>query len=115
MNQMAMRNETIRHFDLTLQGKDGHPLTVDVSILNFVVRQPGIFYLAHILKPSRRVEPTRPMVEAGEEPPRSALASVRSSPDSRAHRLTAREVEVLGMLAAGHPTAEIGCGCTSQF
>ncbi len=108
VTQMAIRNETVRHFDLTLRGKDGHPITVDVSILNFVVRQPDLFYLAHILKPLQRTEPTHHVGDAGEQPPRSALVSVHASPDARARRLSVREVEVLGMLAAGHPTAEIG-------
>jgi DNA-binding NarL/FixJ family response regulator len=33
--------------------------------------------------------------------------AVRESPDARARKLTAREVDVLGMLAAGHATADI--------
>ncbi len=33
--------------------------------------------------------------------------SARTSPDARARSLTEREVEVLAMLAAGQPTAEI--------
>ncbi len=107
VTQMAMRNETVRHFDLKLHGKDSHAVTVNVSILSFVVRQPDIFYLAHILKPSQRSESTSRVAEAGEEPPRSALAGVHSSPDVRARKLTVREVEVLGMFAAGHPTGEI--------
>jgi DNA-binding NarL/FixJ family response regulator len=36
------------------------------------------------------------------------LVSVRESPDARARRLTTREVEVLGMLAAGRSAPEIG-------
>jgi DNA-binding CsgD family transcriptional regulator len=108
VTQMAVRSETVRHFDLTLRGKGGHPVTVDVSILNFVVRQPDVFYLAHVLQPSQRTESAPRITEAGEGPPRSALVSVQASPDMRARKLTVREVEVLGMLAAGHPTAEIG-------
>ncbi|HXY38640.1 MAG TPA: LuxR C-terminal-related transcriptional regulator, partial [Vicinamibacteria bacterium] len=39
--------------------------------------------------------------------PKLTLVSARTSPDARARTLTEREVEVLGMLAAGHPTPEI--------
>jgi DNA-binding NarL/FixJ family response regulator len=35
------------------------------------------------------------------------LSVVRESPDARARKLTPREVEVLGMLAAGRATPEI--------
>ena len=40
-------------------------------------------------------------------PPRPMLVAVRESPDARARKLTTREVEVLGMLAAGRSTPEI--------
>jgi DNA-binding CsgD family transcriptional regulator len=107
VTQMAMRSDTVRHFGLTLRAKDSHPVTVDVSILNFVVKQPDVFYLAHILQPSQAPESIQRVVETGGKPPRSALVAVHSSPDARARKLTVREVEVLGMVAAGHATAEI--------
>jgi DNA-binding NarL/FixJ family response regulator len=77
---------------------------MDVSVLHLAVRPPDHFVLAHILSP---VEPAARRAEA-ETPPRPMLVSVRESPDARARRLTAREVEVLGMLAAGRSAPEIG-------
>ncbi len=107
VTQMATRSESVRHFDLQLRAKDGHVVTVDVSILNFVVRPPDGFFLAHLLKPSQRSEPVSRPAETADHPPRPALVAVHESPDARARKLTAREAEVLGMLAAGRPTADI--------
>lgn len=104
--EMAARGETVRHFGLRLRAKDGRMIPMDVSILHLAVRPPDHFVLAHILKPSER----SPHVseEPREAPPRPTLVAVRDSPDARARKLTVREVEVLGMLAAGRTTPEIG-------
>jgi DNA-binding NarL/FixJ family response regulator len=103
---MATRGETIRHFGLRLRAKDGRVIPMDVSVLHLAVRPPDHFVLAHILKPS---DPSARLAEAAlEPPPRPILVSVHESPDARARRLTAREVEVLGMLAAGRSAPEIG-------
>ena len=105
VTQMAARGETIRHFGLRLRAKDGRMIPMDVSVLHLAVRPPDHFVLAHILKPS---EPRMHAPEAPHEaPPRPMLVAVRESPDARARKLTTREVEVLGMLAAGRSTPEI--------
>ena len=105
VTEIAARGETIRHFGLRLRAKDGSMIPVDVSMLHLAVRPPDHFVLAHILKPS---ELTARVFEAPREaPPRPMLVAVRDSPDARARKLTAREVEVLGMLAAGRSTPEI--------
>jgi PAS domain S-box-containing protein len=106
VTEMAARGDTIRHFTLRLRAKDGRVIPVDVSVLHLAVRPPDHFVLAHILKPSEL--PTRVAEVPRETPPRPMLVAVRESPDARARRLTAREVEVLGMLAAGRSTPEIG-------
>jgi PAS domain S-box-containing protein len=103
---MAARGETIRHFGLRLRAKDGRVVPMDVSVLHLAVRPPDHFVLAHILKPA---EPAASLAESAPiAPPRPILVSVRESPDARARRLTPREVEVLGMLAAGRTVPEIG-------
>ncbi len=104
---MAARGETIRHFGLRLRAKDGSVLPMDVSVLHLAVRPPDHFVLAHILSPIEL--PARPAESApGTPPPRPMLVAARESSDARARRLTAREVEVLGMLAAGRSAPEIG-------
>jgi DNA-binding CsgD family transcriptional regulator len=108
ITQMAARNESVRNFDLRLHAKDRTEILTDVSILHFVATPPDGFFLAHILQPARGqvAAADRPTTESTPAP-RPTLVTVRESPDARARRLTSREVEVLGLLAAGHATAEI--------
>jgi PAS domain S-box-containing protein len=101
---MGARGETVNHFGLQLKGRDGHVVPVDVTILNLGGRTPGDFFLAHILR-TERIE--LPSLQDHPAPPPSPFATSRESPDIRARRLSAREVEVLGMLAAGRSTPEI--------
>jgi PAS domain S-box-containing protein len=103
---MAARGEAIRHFGLRLRAKDGRVVLMDVSVVHLAVRPPDHFVLAHVLSPAEAV-PAH-LGEAATAPPRPMLVSVRESPDARARRLTTREVEVLGMLAAGRAAPEIG-------
>ena len=107
VNQMAVRHEPVRHFSLQLRAKDGRTVVAMVSVLQLVVPPPDLFYLAHILRPEDGARPPAREPRAEPEPPRSALESARASLDARARRLTAREVEVLAMLAAGHATPAI--------
>jgi DNA-binding CsgD family transcriptional regulator len=106
ITQMAVRGETVRHFDLRFQSKDRRTVTVDMSILNLAVRPPDHFLLVHVMRPAEKSEAARTAEESA-APPRSPLTIVRESPDARARKLTSREVEVIGMLAAGHTTPEI--------
>lgn len=106
VTHMAARGETVREFGLHLVAKDGQSIVVDVSILHFAVQPPDGFLLAHILKPALTTD-AHPRAPRHQEPPRPAVMVVRESPDARARKLTTREVDVLGMLTAGHATAEI--------
>jgi DNA-binding CsgD family transcriptional regulator len=103
---MAGRGEVVRHFDLRLRAKDRPAVTVDVNILQLAAPPPHLFYLLHILKPSNREHQPAPAREEAEGP-RPALVSARESPDARARKLTQREVEILGLVAAGRTSAEI--------
>jgi PAS domain S-box-containing protein len=104
---MAGRGEVVRHFDLRLRPKEGPPLFVDVNILQLVAPPPHHFYLVHTLKPSDREFRTVTAREEPEVPPRAAMMSARESPDARVRKLTQREVEILGLVAAGRTSAEI--------
>lgn len=100
---MAGRGEVVRHFDLCFVAKDRHPVLAEVVILQLAAPPPHHFYLMHILKPTAAPA-------AGAEPggiPRPAMQNARESPDARARRLSQREVEILGLIAAGRTTPEI--------
>ena len=105
--EMAGRGEAIRRFELRLNAKTGGQLLTEVTILQLSVPPPHLFYLVHILKPLDRGGPARTTGEELSDLPRSALTSVRESPDARARKLTQREVEILGLIAAGRTTPEI--------
>ena len=108
VRDMAARNEVIKHFDLKFRAKDGRTLVADVSILQFSVPPPHHFFLAHILKPSEHHTAQILNLDTDAAPaPRLSLITARESPDARARKLTPREVEILGMLAAGRTTADI--------
>jgi len=107
VTQIAVRGEPVRHFGLQLRAKDGRRIGAEVSILHLEAPPPDLFFLAHLLQlqdePSLALHPA----EAGPAPPRPALDAARDSLDARARKLTSREVEILGMLAAGHTTPDM--------
>ena len=108
ITQMAMRNETVRPFDLRMRAKGDREIEASVSVLHLAAPPPDHFFLVHVVhrvvRPEHRAP--EPTVD-GTRPPRPTLVTVRGSDDARARKLTGREVEILGMLAAGNPTAEI--------
>jgi PAS domain-containing protein len=90
VTQIAVRNETVRHFDLRLRAKDRRTVTVDVSIVNLAVKPPDHFLLLHILRPSEGPETSERASGEPVAPPRPALVAIRDSLDVRARKLTAR-------------------------
>jgi PAS domain S-box-containing protein len=102
---MAARSETVHHFGLQLRARDGGTVAVDVSILTFVMDPADRSFLAHILTPSDRARAAA--AHSAASPPPHPLVAAQLSADARARKLTAREVEVLGMLAAGRTTPEM--------
>ena len=109
VTQIAVRGEAVRHFELKFHAKDRRTITAGVSILHLALKPPDHFLLVHVMTPSDPSEKAAVVERPAEEapPPRPALSVVRESPDVRARRLTAREVDVIGMLAAGHTTPDI--------
>ncbi|HSP34471.1 MAG TPA: LuxR C-terminal-related transcriptional regulator [Thermoanaerobaculia bacterium] len=98
--QMANRGEVVREFNLTFQTKDAQEIKADVSILQLRAGRPDEFFLVHLMRPKHGERAVPP-------PPRPHLVTARESDDVRVRKLTTREVEVLGMLAAGRTTPEI--------
>lgn len=100
---MANRGEVVHNFGLNLHAKGGDPIVTSVTVLQ--LRAAGDYLLAHLVRAAEVV--VRPPVAPSATPPRPHLVAARESADARARRLTSREVEVLGMLAAGRTTPEI--------
>ncbi|HKI87187.1 MAG TPA: LuxR C-terminal-related transcriptional regulator [Thermoanaerobaculia bacterium] len=105
--QMAKRGEPARHFVLRLKCKNAAVIPVNVTILELVPNASNEFYLAHVLERREErdaaVEPR--LASAPGQAPRLTL--VEGSQDARARKLTPREIEVLGMVAAGRATPDI--------
>jgi PAS domain S-box-containing protein len=102
--RIANRGEVVRNFALSLRPKDGSPIVTSVSILQFRAAAPDDYLLAHIVR-SSEPDVFTPIPSAN--PPKPRVVVARESADARARKLTTREVEVLGMLAAGRTTPEI--------
>ncbi|HEX7190785.1 MAG TPA: PAS and helix-turn-helix domain-containing protein [Thermoanaerobaculia bacterium] len=100
----ANRGEIVRNFTLAFQTKESRVIMASVSLLQLRTESADDYYLLHILRP---VVPSAPRTSEPETPPRPRLVDARGSADVRAQKLTAREVEVLGMIAAGRSTPEI--------
>ncbi len=103
--QMANRGEIVREFGLTLQTKDHQVIDGNVSVLQLRAGGPDDYFLLHLLRGEERREARHPIESS--EPPRPRLVAARESADVRVRKLTTREVEVLGMIAAGRTTPEI--------
>jgi DNA-binding CsgD family transcriptional regulator len=88
---IAQRDESIRQFGLNIRTKDNNLLPVDIMVLKFVFPETRRMALAHIVQPAK----PKPAELA---PPQPLLATYA---DARIRDLTAREIEVLGMLAEG--------------
>lgn len=102
--RIANRGEVVRNFGLSLRAKDGSAIGTTVSVLQLRSRGRDEYLLAHLVRsvdvnPRAEVPPT--------VSPRPHIVVARESADARARKLTTREVEVLGMLAAGRATPEI--------
>ena len=99
VQQFARRGDSIRQFRLQFRTKEGHVVPLDVTVVRFTLRASRRTLLAHIV----RTSPDLPA--AVSEPPQPV--ATREHTDARIRRLTAREIEILGLLAAGRPTREI--------
>jgi len=102
---MANRGEIVRNFTLTFQSRERSGVIASVSLLQLRTESADEYFLLHLLHPAAQTEPRAASEPEG--PPRSRPVEARGLPDVRVQKLTAREVEVLGMIAAGRSTPEI--------
>ena len=104
--RIANRGEIVRNFSLNLRTKESQHVVTQVSVLQLRAGAPDDYYLVHLLRANAdTTEPHTTREPASTSRPH--LVAARESIDVRARKLTSREVEVLGMLAAGRSTPEI--------
>jgi len=93
---IAQRGEPVRQFGLTIRTKDDDYVPVDVAVMKFTLPATKSVVLAHIVQLARQAEVA--------VPPQAGYAS---HADARVRELTTREIEVLGMLAAGQGATDV--------
>lgn len=101
--RIANRGDAVRNFTLVFSSGSERHVTANVSLLQLRSGGAGELLLLHIVRPVAQPE-SRAVADA-EAPPR--VVAARDSADVRVQKLTARETEVLGMMAAGRSTPEI--------
>lgn len=102
--QMANRSEVVHRFSINVRTKHGMAVMADATILQLRSAREDQYWLAHILQARQENEAHGATDTA---PPKPLHLVARESADARVRKLTTREVEVLGMLAAGRTTPEI--------
>lgn len=102
--RMANRGEIVRNFTLTFQSREQIRVIASVSLVQLRTVSADEYFLLHLLRPAVQGEHATSEPKA---PPRNRLVDSHASADVRVQKLTAREVEVLGMIAAGRSTPEI--------
>ncbi|HEY6843359.1 MAG TPA: LuxR C-terminal-related transcriptional regulator [Thermoanaerobaculia bacterium] len=100
--QIANRGEVVHKFSMKINTKNGAVL-VDTTVLQLRSNRADEYWLAHIMQTS---DESREEHEQA-APPKPLHLVAKESADARVRKLTTREVEVLGMLAAGRTTPEI--------
>ena len=93
---IAQRGDQVRQFGLTIRTKDDDYMPFDIEVVKFSLPATKSVVLAHIVQPARQAQAM--------EPPQPATAI---HADARVRELTTREIEVLGMLAAGQGANEV--------
>lgn len=103
--RLANRAEPVKGFRMRVHARDGRSVNAEVAILQLKAPPPDDWFLAHVLHELEGLEEgafARPLHAVPPQAP-----DRREAADVRVKRLSAREVEVLGMLAAGRSTPEI--------
>ena len=100
--QIANRGEVVHNFSLKIRTKHGEMLMAAATVVQLRSNQADEYWLAHILQAEKPHETI-----ADSAPPKALHLVARESADARVRKLTTREVEVLGMIAAGRTTPEI--------
>lgn len=99
--QIARSGEAVRPFRLSLRTKGGSRVLVDISVVRYVMRNSRRMLIAHVVRLVEEVVAAREMIA----PPAPAPHTIHA--DARVRELTAREIEILSLLAGGHDARSI--------
>lgn len=103
--RMGEAGESVHPFQMTVRHRDGREVEVRVTVLT--LKLPGVGsspVLLHTFHAASAGDPVEPEPAGREEASPATTATPRSP---GLEPLTQREIETLGMLAAGHSTGEI--------
>ncbi len=95
VQKIARRGDAVRPFRLQLLAKNGSRMTLEVTVLRFTLRVSRRLLVAHLVRLVE--EQVAAVPPAPPEQPRALAAHA----DARVRELTTREIEILGLLAAG--------------
>jgi DNA-binding CsgD family transcriptional regulator len=97
---IATRGGAVRQFRLRAKTKGGEKMAVEVTVLKFALRATSATLLVHVVRPA--AETPAMVAEVAAPQQREEVA-----PHPRLRDLTAREIEVLSLLASGAKTETI--------
>ena len=110
LQQMVHRHEAVRRFEMEIRRESGQLLRVGVAVIVVPGPKPSQYSIIHLLQPLPAERKGGDLVSLGSPPAAAAAAAVATAafPPPPAHSsLSAREVEVLRLLADGASTSAV--------
>lgn len=110
LDSMARRHEAVRHFEMAVRKESGDKIWASFSIVVVPGARPPQYTLIHLLQPVDRRNEVDELIRrilAGSPAPTPPSPVAGSRPAAQPVTLTAREIEVLHLLADGTATREI--------
>jgi DNA-binding CsgD family transcriptional regulator len=90
---IANRGDCVHQFRLGTRTKDQRPVSLEISVLKFVLKSENQILLVHIVRPAETAVVTAMMQQ--------------KSKDTRLLNLTTREMEILQLMTTGQTTRDI--------
>jgi PAS domain S-box-containing protein len=110
VQRMVRRQEAVRHFEMTVRKASGDRIAASFSMVMVPGARPGRYTLIHLFQPVERRTEAEDLVRrilAASPSPAVPLATAEPRPPRAAVALTAREIEILRLLADGTSTRQI--------
>jgi len=107
---MVRRQEPVQHFELEVRKESGEKLAASFSIVQVPGHKPSQFSIVHFLQPVDRARDVSALIHrilADSPAPVVAHAANGAAPPAPPVQLTAREMQILRLLADGASTRDI--------